>query len=503
MISILMATAFTVCSFLVHELFLQIPLSLLSGVSLVRLKNHSNRPRRDLFVYGAVIHLLAFYWLPDTLQVFGGFPYPVALVLHLLFAITAALQWLIIGFILHRLRGNRSVLLFPSLYALSDLLFPQLFPWTLANPLISFGSLSSYAEIIGAKGVSFLLLLLSELIIKALETSRRKTEILGSKKVEAWKPSLGVILLLAVGYGLDLQAVNQIADAPYAKVALVQGNIGLFEKRDENELAGNLLIHQQLSSEAKSKGAELVIWPETAVLSWTPSQLKSVADTQFDPRGTLPIRLLYGALTYEGRNENELRKHNGALLIDDSGKVAGHYAKQVLMPFGEFLPLENIFPWLRGISPMTGDFVPGLSSEPLLISIGDKILKPSVLICYEDIVPQLSRAASVLGGNFLVNITNDSWYGDTAAPYQHMLLAQWRTIETARSLVRATNTGVTAFITPRGRVAQTLPNFKSGVLIADIPLIEKMTLYARFGELPFVCLIIVGLGFSVARKTPS
>jgi len=113
-----------------------------------------------------------------------------------------------------------------------------------------------------------------------------------------------------------------------------------------------------------------------------------------------------------------------------------------------------------------------------------------VLICYEDLVSDLARSISVSGANVLVNLTNDAWYGDTSAPYQHHLLARWRAIETGRYLLRATNTGLTAVVDWNGMTVASLPIFTENVLLYSIPLSEKITTYMLWGDLPFKILLM-------------
>jgi len=486
----------TVLAFIVRAEPLQVTLSLLSTFCLVVLSLKSKRLCRDFFIYAFLTHLTAFYWLPKTLQVFGGFELWLAILVHILFAATAAVQWLIIGYLfrISKSQGKvNGIIIFPALYAISDLTFPQLFPWSFSNPLISFSPLAVFAEIFGSKGVSFITFLLVELIVAAHFSKTKK--------------SLGIAIsataiTLLIGVGLDLRNTYALAEAKTVRLGLIQGNISLDEKL-EDQTEANLKVHQILSSEAKSKGAELLIWPETSVLKWTPTFIKNLRHTEFDPTGGLEINLLYGLLSYQGRTSAELKRYNGAFLIDSTGELKGHYEKQVLMPFGEFLPFEKTFPWLREVSPMTGDFQRGESSKPLFLSIGDKVLKPTILICYEDLVPDLVRKGSLEGGNFLVNLTNDAWYGDTDAQWQHMLLAQWRTIESNRSLIRATNTGVSAIISPRGELSVHLPTFQKGVIVQDAQLSDRITLYSRYGDILLVILIVLTLSFTVARRVRS
>jgi apolipoprotein N-acyltransferase len=168
-----------------------------------------------------------------------------------------------------------------------------------------------------------------------------------------------------------------------------------------------------------------------------------------------------------------------------------------LIPFGEYTPGSTLLPWLETINANTGGFTPGTEATvfeyPLRRDDGSPYtLRVSPLICYEDTVPRLSRQATFNGAQLLVNLTNDAWFGRTAAPYEHHLIASFRAIENRRFLVRATNTGVTSVVDPLGRTIARLPDFSEGTLSARVALLEETSLYTKyFGEWPWWGLSLV------------
>jgi apolipoprotein N-acyltransferase len=450
-------------AFLIKLPAVQVTLSLLSAWALSRLIKTSKRPTLHLYLSFSVIHLIAFYWLPETLQIFGGFPFAFALVLHLLFALSAAMQYALAGYIYSRFYPGRTGM-FAVVYGLIDLLFPRLFPWTLANPLLCFSQLSSLAELCGVT-------VLTALLLYAFECPRLKGAALA-------------VLLLSLGTFLDLR----IPEGEKIKVGLIQGNIGLEAKRARDELSENLAVYNRLSREAVGRGAKLLVWPESVMTEWTPTVVKRLPESPYEVlESDLQVPLIYGALTFE-RNLQAPKgyaSYNGAILRSELGEVLGNYAKIVLMPFGEFLPFESTFPWLRDLSPATGNFQRGVSLEPLVLGN----VRSSALICYEDLVAELAREGVRRGGNLLVNLTNDAWYGDTLALWQHQWLAQWRAIEFRRSLLRATNTGLTSVTLPDGRMLSHLPTFAEGVLVEEVPLLEVRTVYSYLGDEFFILLL--------------
>jgi apolipoprotein N-acyltransferase len=186
---------------------------------------------------------------------------------------------------------------------------------------------------------------------------------------------------------------------------------------------------------------------------------------------------LIGALVYE-RRLGERQVFNSALLVSPAARIIGRYDKQQLLAFGEYIPLQRYLPFLRNISPTIGNLTPGtggLVTLPNGVQIG-------TLICYEDILAPLGRQAVQQGAQFLVNLTNDAWFGHTRAPYQHRSLAAFRAVENRVYLVRATNTGLTSIIDAQGREQTALPLYQRETLVHTIQPLRLATLYTRFGD---------------------
>lgn len=173
----------------------------------------------------------------------------------------------------------------------------------------------------------------------------------------------------------------------------------------------------------------------------------------------------------------------------------------ILMPFGEYTPLASVLPFLRDINATAGQFTAGDAPKVLSfpLSTGAEV-KIAPLICYEDIIPSLAREAVGKGAEVLINQTNDAWFGDTVAPYQHHLIASFRAIETRRYLLRSTNTGLTAVVDPIGRTLASLAPYSEGVLPMDITLSSYRSVFARYPiELAWVLLAALGTLFVVKR----
>ena len=205
---------------------------------------------------------------------------------------------------------------------------------------------------------------------------------------------------------------------------------------------------------------------------------------------------LLGGLSYEAEinpeNEEDIKftQYNSAFLTDWNGKILGKYNKIKLLLFGEYLPFSNIIPAVKYISPASGDFTPG--SDLSIMEIADKGIKIGPLICYEDIIPSFSRDFALKGANILINLTNDAWFGESFAPFEHLLVSVPRAVETRRYLIRSTNTGVSAVISPIGKVSNETSIFKKEVFEDEVALLYSNTVYMKLGDIfPWICLVLL------------
>jgi apolipoprotein N-acyltransferase len=172
-----------------------------------------------------------------------------------------------------------------------------------------------------------------------------------------------------------------------------------------------------------------------------------------------------------------------------------------LMPFGEYTPLSSVIPFLKDINATAGQFTAGDAPKVLSFPLSSGVeVKVAPLICYEDIIPSLASEAVQKGAEVLINQTNDAWFGDTVAPYQHHLIASFRAIETRRYLLRSTNTGLTAVVDPIGRTVVSLAPYSEGVLPMDISLSSYRTVFSHYPiSLGWLFIAAAGALFVVAR----
>ena len=176
--------------------------------------------------------------------------------------------------------------------------------------------------------------------------------------------------------------------------------------------------------------------------------------------------------------------YNAAFLVRKDGTVAGVYQKMHLVPFGEFVPLQQLLFFVGPLVEQVGGFTPGPEMVMLPTSHGPI----STAICYEIVFPRLVGESVARGSQLLTTITNDAWYGHSSAPYQHFLQAQMRAIEQGRYLARAANTGITGFVDPYGRVLQQSEIFERAILVGDVRMLDGRTIYGRIGDLfAYIC----------------
>ncbi len=269
-----------------------------------------------------------------------------------------------------------------------------------------------------------------------------------------------------------------------------------------------------LSEAALTNKPEVLVWPEAAMpsyLRWDTNRyngatlMESVAGLA--RRGK--VWMILGADDAEPGGAGEAKFFNNCFLINPAGEIAGSYRKQRLVIFGEYVPLAGVLPWLRTFSGVTGDFTAG--TQAVAFALGSLGAKTSVLICFEDIFPHGARAHVAADTDFLVNITNDGWFGNGAQQWQHAANAAFRAVENGLPLVRCANNGLTCWIDAHGRMLEVYfagdeNIYRAGVKIAEVPLFgaqREMTIYWKNGDwFGWSCVGVAGmfLGLSWRRR---
>ncbi|MGI6656239.1 MAG: apolipoprotein N-acyltransferase [Desulfobulbus sp.] len=456
------------------------------------------RPGRSAlagFVFGLVYHLALLYWILIVLGRYGGLPVwlsvPALILLALYLACYPAVFCLLLTLVAGRFwNRERSVaplvwaapVLWTGLDYLRGLLLTG-FPWMdIGYGLYGQPRLIQAADLGGHFLITFGVVLTNSLLLGMIDRQRRAVR--WNIRRERWLllGAVGLLVFLG-GYSLvRYQVVDTIVNRSMrAKVAVIQGNIDQAIKWSPDAKTKTVDDYIRLSLQALEEGdVELVVWPETAL----PFYLEEdpLIHRVFDFSSQQNTLLLTGVPFYQksstGEGEASFRFYNGAALIGPGGRLAGLYAKQHLVPFGEYVPLRGALPFLQPLVVNIDDFSAGSTPEPLV----EGVLKLGVLICYESIFPDIARESVRLGGNLLVNITNDAWYGRSSAPWQSMAMTVFRAVENKRALVRSANTGISGLVDPLGRVGRQTDLFVPAFGVGAVPLLDIPTVFGRNGH---------------------
>ncbi len=457
-----------------------------------------------------------FYWLIDVMQRFAEFPWWAAALVFLVFCATRAIIFLLFTGVVCWIRRRRRVpmtVLAPIVMVGCELLVPQLFPcgqWISQawHPLVI-----QIAELTGPLGVTALLMMVNGALFD-LSVNRRT----------ARQPALAAAALLAAALLFGAVRMRQvdalIEQAPKLKVGLVQPNFAYSVDAENTETARTEALRQLTALQSQSRrmeqaGAQLLVWSEGAYPVTLPREF--AADFAPDYLGMIrrgfSVPVIVGADTYEPAHQDAF---NSAILLDGAGRVAGRYDKVRLLAFGEYIPGIETFPWLRRFLPEgTGRFTAGKGPGVLTLKAAGQDWRLGPVICYEDILQGFLRGVGQLQPNLLVNLTSDSWFGAETEPWEHLALAVFGSVELRVSMVRAVNSGVSAYIDPNGRLVQKTyaddpyrhPRAADGIVVTAPLMPSGHTVYVAVGNLfAYLCmaatLILALLAASKAKKSP-
>ncbi len=437
------------------------------------------------FLWGFCCYGISYYWMFLALHRYGEAPlwgsflgWFIAVALISFFpALTA---W-----VYCRFRGEKyGWLLFAAAWVAFEFLrnyFPfGGFPWSnLAYSQTSFSLLLQILDLAGVYGVLFVLLCVN---VAVAETVRAKRLAIPCVVLA------GALFLASLAYGHFRQrSLHAWADRPKMRVGLVQADIPQEQKWLEQKIAEIIRRHMGLTQALEAGKPDLIIWPEASYPAVMPPEFLQ-SDLVIPEMRRLKVPLLMGVVRYEGilpedpedygKPERSFILFNSAVLVRPGGGVMDYYDKVHLVPMGEYVPFH--IPFLNTITPAAEDFTRGDGFR--LMSLNRPSAPPvrfGVTICYEDLFPEISRAFAAQNPDFLVNLTNDGWYERSSAIYQHRDFSKFRAIETRRTMVRVTNTGVTAVFDMDGSVKDALPPYQEAVRIVEIGLGGPATIYAR------------------------
>ena len=453
---------------------------------------------------GTIFYLGSCYWVYPVMHLFGGLPKSVSLLLLVLFSLYIGLHHALFGVLValaarYGSSPRRALLLAPFLWVAVELLRAYLvsFPWDLLGyTQIDNLPLARLASVTGVYGISFEIAVVNTVFAAAVLMPRRRR-----------RPLLTAALTAAIA----LQSTALVRFEPATaegRATLVQQNVPIVREwsyESYRQLATELaaISHPPQPAMAPQVGptqpsgrdsslAPLIVWPE--------SPAPFVADDRIFVSTTRDLArqqhawLLAGATALQNpvHPGDEQLVFNSAVLVNPAGSQVQRYDKVHLVPWGEYVPFSWAFGFAKALTHEVGVFTSG-GRERLPLDVGAH--RYGVFICYESVFPQEVRQFAVHGAEVFINISNDGWYGESGAAWQHLNMARMRAVENHRWLLRSTNTGITASIDPMGRVVASAPRNQRLALDAPYGLENDQTFYTRYGDwFPLLCAIIAITG---------
>lgn len=473
------------------------PIAAISPAILYYLFYHETTKRSMLlgWIYGLGFFGSSVSWIYVSVATYGPPNKAIAIIITAMLIAALSLFFMIFGGILTRLYPHESLnkryLAFPVIWVILELIRAKLFtgfPWVILGESQTTYPISGYIPIFGVYITSLICVIIGTMIFAAFHEKKLKYKITNITCA---------FILIIIGWGLQhinwtepkYNSNNQIITK---NITLVQGNIPETDKWDPNKQVSILDTYLHLSEPYLEKKNQIIIWPETAI---------PVFESQAKPFLNLVDRIAnkHNNTILAGiPMENDGKLYNGALAI---GLGHGRYLKQHLVPFGEYMPMQE---YLSGVLqyfsiPMS-DFTAGPKHQPL-IKINNINLR--VYNCFESAFPELV-ASQLDNADFIATLSDDSWFGDSLGPKQHEQIRQARALETGRYLVSTTNNGMTSVINPKGIIIAKIPPFTRGVLHKKIDIYQGITPWVKFGILPtyliILCFISILLIFNIKNK---
>jgi apolipoprotein N-acyltransferase len=461
------------------------------------------------WITGFLWQVSTIYWIPATISNFTRISPLIAKSLLLMLAAFSAYPFVILAFACEwaAAAGLSRLVVAPLVWPFAEWLRVVViagFPWNpLGNSQIVYPVMAQAADIGSVYLLSSILVLANAAIAEAV-ARRGAVPREGKGKGAAASPAARAVAIAAAcplflfAYGTwRLHELSSTAYTGAVRIGIVQGNIAQDQKWNATLRDHILTTYLDLTGKAASDGAQLVVWPEAALPFYIQRDMHSLELTKIARERH--IDLLVGAPGIEEHEGKPPTPYNQAWLVRNDGSLEGPYDKIQLVPFGEYIPLYGLFGMVDIAVQAVGQLGQGQDltvfesvdlSAPPQSQAGaaptedghPRQARFSTLICYEGIFPSLTRQFAAQGLDFLVNISNDAWYGDTSAPHQHLAMAAMRAIENRLPMVRSTNTGISAFIDDTGRVGGTTPLFQQAYEVETVKTRQVWSFYRIYGD---------------------
>lgn len=431
------------------------------------------------------------YWIINVLSAYGGLNFFISIFILLLLCLYLSIYMGLFSLFTVIFTISKTKILFyagiwVSLEYIRGLILTG-FPWGLLGYSQYDRIIAQIADITGVYGISFIIVAVNILFFQLI---MYKKEILKNKYFILETLILILFSASSIYHGnncLMRYSVDK-PEKPQLNVAVIQGNIDQEVKWNEDFKEITIDKYVYLTQSSYNTKPDIVVWPETAAPLFFQDD-SPLTGKIYDLARESKAHLIFGSPAYK-MGQDYISYYNRAWHISPEGRISGQYNKNHLVPFGEYVPLQEVLPFVNRLVPAAGDFSKGESTDPVLLG-----KNPSgVLICYEVIFPEIARSQVLKGASLLINITNDAWFGFTSAPYQHLFMSVFRAIENRRPLIRSANTGISAIIDSTGNVNIDGSLFTEEVLTGRItPEKDILTFYSRFGDVFAIGILILCL----------
>ena len=445
------------------------------------------------FVFGMVYFFGTLYWIYHSINHYGGVPFLSSILIVLLLCCYLSLYpALFSGIFSSIIKTTKlpAVLIAPVIWVVLEFIRSYAFsgfPWSsIGYSQYKFLSMIQISDITGIYGISFLIISVNGAIVDIILLKKRLKEmpLFPLSYTVVGFSSLFLILMFTFGYGT--WRLGQERKGKIVTAGIVQGNIEQDKKWEPAYQKEVIDTYFDLSREISRSPLDLLVWPETSVPFFFEYDIE-LTEKIIQFQKNLNTNLLFGSVLVKERSPEKTLLSNSAVLLDREGKIVYKYDKIHLVPFGEYVPLRSILFFIDKIVAGIGDYVPGkyyIKAETDSGSFG-------TLICYEIIFPGMVRKFYTKGGDFIVTVTNDAWFGRTSGPYQHFSMAVFRAIENRKPLIRSANTGLSGFIDSNGKIMIKSSLFQRQIMTEKIKTDTTMTFYTKYGDLfSYLCIVV-------------
>jgi len=386
------------------------------------------------------------------------------------------------------------------------------FPWLpLAASQWERSTILQLAAFTGAGGISFVLVMLN--LGMAAFAHRLIREVHSGLNRRSQEFMLALFLLI-VCMALHVQETFNRGrfSQEFARLALVQPYVPQAVKWNPADGPGILRTLEELTLTAAATRPDLILWPE-AVTPWAVRGDERVREFVENLVTRADVPLLLGSIAVEQRDTADERWFNGVMLVTpDFGLQPIYYAKRRLVPFGEFVPFRPVLGWIGKFVPIGDDFAPGEDARPLVAGVRGGTLVVGPLLCYEDIFPGLAVSSVRSGSELLLVLSNNGWFGEGGAAYQHAAHSVLRAVETRRPVIRVGNGGWSGWIDEFGSLREVLTDEQGSVYFRgtrtfnvsrDVRWIDRNSFYVEHGDwFLLVCLGLMAAGYALLRLAP-